>query len=546
MSVGRCGAIIVAAALLLALPVLVLGYPRAAHDAIAHIFWATHFSRLLWSGTLYPRWALDMNGGLGSPVFFYYQPLSYYLAALFDFGSDRMLSGAFQLRIAAPVVLICSGLACFVFLRGLVDRTAALIGAVAYMAMPYHLIDLYIRGDFPEFTAFVFIPLVLASVGHAVRQPFAGVVATAVSFGALVLCHPLAALVASPLFAGYTVFLFLEHRSWSALAAAAGGAVLGMLLAAVFLVPALTMQHAVFYQKSYIAYAYLFYGATHPTRAAFQHGLWAVLLLSVAMFTLAFAFRNKAGPRKQLVFWSVAGLAYCFFMTRFVTSFWVYVKVTHILQFPYRLHIAAVMALAACVGLYAARLSPRYKAAALAVFMLLGGAVAAVPVATHAFRIDPAIWAKADTCPETSLYRPIGAAHWICGARLGPLKRDPSDKAWLEDGRSAEVSRWESRSLALQVSAPKPETLYIRQFAFPGWTAVADERLVLQAVPAADGILAFTVPKGRHRVAVTLEPLPAELWGERISLAACAALLVLAGLAIARRRKVPYAMDRKA
>ena len=41
---------------------------------------------------------------------------------------------------------------------------AALFGALAYMAAPYHLVDHYYRGAYAEFAAYIVLPLVALSI----------------------------------------------------------------------------------------------------------------------------------------------------------------------------------------------------------------------------------------------------------------------------------------------------------------------------------------------------------------------------------------------
>jgi hypothetical protein len=46
-------------------------------------------------------------------------------------------------------------------LRRFASETAAIVGAVVYLASPYHLtVDLYMRAAFAEFWAFVWMPLI--------------------------------------------------------------------------------------------------------------------------------------------------------------------------------------------------------------------------------------------------------------------------------------------------------------------------------------------------------------------------------------------------
>ncbi len=77
----------VALALLLACALLMLPLwwqgGSQGHDLFHHLLSGHYFARQLWQGELYPRWLMAMNGGFGSPTFFFYPPLPYYVSALF-------------------------------------------------------------------------------------------------------------------------------------------------------------------------------------------------------------------------------------------------------------------------------------------------------------------------------------------------------------------------------------------------------------------------------------------------------------------------------
>src|SRR5215472_15010344 len=68
--------VLIAVGVILTLPTIIYGFPFFGDDSAIHTLWYTSFSHQLWSGELYPRWLVGMNGGLGSPAFFYYPPAS--------------------------------------------------------------------------------------------------------------------------------------------------------------------------------------------------------------------------------------------------------------------------------------------------------------------------------------------------------------------------------------------------------------------------------------------------------------------------------------
>lgn len=146
--------LILLAAVVLCLPLLVHGFWEFS-DARLHIHWSRNFSQQFWSGELYPRWLIGMNGGLGSPVFFYYPPTPYWITSLLVplCGFDSL--GWRPLAWSACFGLAFSGAFSFFWLRRVTPKWPALIAALLYMLMPYHLrTDLYVHGAFAEFWAF--------------------------------------------------------------------------------------------------------------------------------------------------------------------------------------------------------------------------------------------------------------------------------------------------------------------------------------------------------------------------------------------------------
>lgn len=101
----------VALALLLACALLMLPLwwqgGSQGHDLFHHLLSGHYFARQLWQGELYPRWLMAMNGGFGSPTFFFYPPLPYYVSALFA-GPGAPPSRPSTLCLAAPHWPCCS------------------------------------------------------------------------------------------------------------------------------------------------------------------------------------------------------------------------------------------------------------------------------------------------------------------------------------------------------------------------------------------------------------------------------------------------------
>ena len=138
---GRAvAAILVATAMLTSLPAA-FGPVRLNDSFWIDLVWLEQFAREMGNGSLYPRWLPLSHDGLGSPVFYYYPPLGFYLASAFaltGIGTYLALIGAFF------AAMLLSGAGVYLWLKDQTQRPW--VGALLFMIAPYHLFNFYMRG----------------------------------------------------------------------------------------------------------------------------------------------------------------------------------------------------------------------------------------------------------------------------------------------------------------------------------------------------------------------------------------------------------------
>jgi len=100
--------------------------------------------------------------GYGYPVLNFYAPAFYYLPALLALAGMDVVWAA---RLALAAVYAISGGAAYLAGRVWVRPLPALVGAIIYLAFPYRLYDLFVRGALPEFAAFVWLPMLVWAAG---------------------------------------------------------------------------------------------------------------------------------------------------------------------------------------------------------------------------------------------------------------------------------------------------------------------------------------------------------------------------------------------
>ena len=233
MGQARVDAIaIVGLALLLTFPAVVMA--PMTHDSFwIDWAWADQFTAEVARGNLYPRWLPQSHGGLGSPVFYFYPPLAFYVAAAFGLAG---LSTYASIVAAFAAGLAASGFAMRAWL--LDSAKSPLLGALLYMAAPYHLLDFYGRGALAELVAIAFVPLVALGVRRARdgRPALA-----ALSYAGLVLSHLPLALLAS-LFLVVPYAAYLSHGAARSLLRIGAALAIGLGIAAIYMVPAISLE----------------------------------------------------------------------------------------------------------------------------------------------------------------------------------------------------------------------------------------------------------------------------------------------------------------
>ncbi len=196
------------------------------------------------------RWMPDANYGYGYPFYNFYAPLSIYITAVFrtiGFSFTRSI----QLSQLAGFIVAAWGMYAL-GRRWFGSKWAAFLTAAAYTTAPFHLVNIYVRGDsLAEFWAMAFYPLVILAVDGVMdagdNQRKSRIALLALAYAALILSHNISALIFSPFLLLYILLRLifspapLLPRSPAPLLAL----LLAFALAAWFFVPAMVEKTAV-------------------------------------------------------------------------------------------------------------------------------------------------------------------------------------------------------------------------------------------------------------------------------------------------------------
>lgn len=591
--------LIVLLSLLPMAPMLQPGYQWHAHDARHSVYFLFEFDRGIQDGSLFPRWQPDFAFGYGYPFFNIYGPLAFYAGEALHLAGLPIVD-AVKAIFALSITL--SGLAMYGFVKQVLGapgqrNAAGLVAAVAYMVMPYRLVDIYVRAGLAESVAYVWVPLVLWGTWATLHRPrLANVLGLALAYAALLFTHPLTVLLLTLILVFYVAFLALARlkdevppRRWTResilplfghlghiLVPTAFALVLGLGLSAVFGLPAMTENRFVRLDQWYggrytwggdfVEFFQLFsprwgMGASVPgpdDQVSFQLGAVPVVLSLVAVVSLL--IRRKDRAFRLIVFFAALVLVAAFLMLEASAPLWQTLPLVRVVQFPWRLLTLTVFSMAFLCGAVARgeeRRGGLVDLPALVLVLLL--LLSSLPYARAEMTEREVSLAglmrfqqSADEMTGSTAWvreipgwSPLADLH-VAGEPL--TTRVDFESLYRQRGNAfARPLEFKAHRELVEYQADRPVLLTFNVFYYPGWHAYLVDRetnAVLHELPISLrgklGLITVRLPEGTGRVLLRLENTPLRSLGTAMTFASLALIagLVVGRLVLGQRRPI--------
>ena len=532
-------------------------YHIALDDALILPKYAPQMMQAFREGVVYPRWMPGDVGGYGSPMFVYYSPLLYVLAAVIGLAGlalahSKLLIELLRLYLGAYFL--------FLLVRESRGEKAGYLAAFFYVLLPTRMLDLYaINSPASRFSqAFLPMSLYFAKAYVQGRYPRRGLLYAALPYTGLALSHLATAYIFTPLLFAWCALGMDRPRLKNVLK---GSAIIlaGLTLAASFFVPVLLERgHAQFaymgrfvHQGNFILAPPqgLVHSDTETLRLKFSGSV--VFEFGLALFLLYVAWkRGGYRPGREAVYFAGASAACFFMMSPLSAPVWDLLPGMGEVQFPGRFENLNLVFVSAVLGVAASALpSPgRMPKAFLALGAVLAVAILAadakVILESKPFSEETAAAAARDAIfPE---YLPKGVDPATAeslrapGPKITfvdnvPMAKNVTDSSNAqahgqpagtgEDGR-VEIKKWGSAERTFTVSTPGPATVRVRTFYFPGWRAYIDGgETGIRSEPKTGAIL-VDVPPGMHEVRLRFTDTWPRTVGAAITLVTFAVLLL--------------------
>ncbi|MBC8249883.1 MAG: hypothetical protein H8E90_09415, partial [Anaerolineales bacterium] len=349
------------------------------------------------AGVFPARWMPDAAYGLGYPFFNFYASLPYYIAALFKFWGFGFI---WAIKLTQLLGFAAAAASMYLLAKRLFHREAsAILAALAYTYAPYHLVNVYVRGDaLSEFYAFVFYPLILWALLRLrdsllndqflpritrispIYSSVGNIALVALAYGGLILTHNVSALIFTAFVLLYILLTSnLQPPTSKWLASSAIGLGLGLAISAWFWLPALLegkyaqLEHQT---TGYLNYSNHFRGldlvqpsllfdyAIEAGQTPFAVGLAQAVLALLGVAAIVAWWIKRRRPEAQSAF-LIAGLALAtFLITPLSRPLWDNVPLLPFVQFPWRFLSLQAFFASLVIGYLAQRL-PRPRLLAL-------------------------------------------------------------------------------------------------------------------------------------------------------------------------------------
>ena len=527
------------------------------------------------SGVFPARWMPSGAYGLGYPFFNFYAALPYYVAGLLNLLGDVLSPSKgfgyiWSLKLTQVLGFAAAALFAYLLARHLWDsKAAALLTSLAYTYTPFHLIQVYVRGDaLSEFYAFAFYPLILLAIWRLRRKPSPiNTAFLALAYAGLILSHNISALVFSPFVALYILCLAapspISNTQYPIsgkkprvaidfLLTALAGIILGLALSAWFWLPALWEGKWVHLER--MTTGYLNYSGHFRSTDLIQ---WKIL----------FDYRREATPYAVGAVQAVLGMAgvvgiiiwwakcrrlernsaflllmlaiVTFLITPLSRPLWDTLPLLPFVQFPWRLLAVQALPLSLIIGCLArwpGKTSWRWIITGVLGIALLTTVMLNLPVEYLAIdevnREHVALYEYFTAyvgSPSRNEYQPrwVKPSPFTSAVLLNDGQKPPPLvlQGDLSQAKLLAQKPIEERWL-VEIASPQA-SLAFHTYYFPGWQGYVDEQRVDTSPVEGLGYIGLAVPQGSHQVVLRLERTPVRAWAESLSLAAALTIIGL-------------------
>lgn len=530
-------------------------FPIHDNEQIARVFELNYTLRAF---DIPPRISQHLGFGYGYALFNFYPSFVYYIAEVFKvLGFSYIVSTKIMLGLG----FLFAAFFMYLFAKQYFGKTGGFLSAAAYSYAPYHAVDIYVRGAFPEFWSFVFIPAIfwsLLKLQNSTKRRYA--LFTSLFLAGMILTHNLIAMMSGIFVLIYWCYLLLltkDKRNFFLKTVMA--VVMGFGLSAYFWIPSffekgativnLLTHEAGSYSLHFVCLRQFWnspwgYGGSYPGCSdglSFQIGKIHLMLGVISIFLALYLLLRKKKKQTTIIFLFAAMLVLSIFLQTIHSKFiWDVLHFFWYIQFPWRFLLFSCFTISFIIGgITLFPLPKKYRNVLVTLMILL------IVVYNRSYfqpekyfpnktdfdytNLKAIEW---DTSSLSFEYAPKGIA--VRKNIFGNTTVDIDKSKIAESGFSIvsgdmSVTEEENKpqKKIFTVNVKKSGELRINTFYYPGWELYVDNRKVMYNYNNNLRLITFNLLQGKHRVVAKFSDTPTRVIANCLSIFSLLALGVL-------------------
>lgn len=488
------------------------------------------------------RWIPDMGYQYGYPQFNFYPPGVFYLGGVFNLLGIQVID---TVKILFILGFILSALTMFIFLKDFVGKWPAFVGAILYSYVPYKAAEVYVRGSLSEFWAFVFFPLIFWSAFRLIDSGrLKYMLWLSISIGLLLITHNLMSFIFLPIFIIWVFSITVFWKKWKAFLKVILGSLLGVGLAAFFIIPVIfegkfvhleTLTGGYFdYRQHFVSLKQMFlsnhfgYGSSYlgpnddlSLSVGYVHWILGFLAVILALVN----FRKDIRIASLTLVLAASELGVLFLMHEKSSFIWERVSYLTWLQFPWRFLSDSIF-ISSILGAISIYLVSKYKKYGL----IVGVGVILSLILLHVSFFQPKAWlniSDQDKFSGESWERQLTISifdYLPIYATLPPNHKAPDFPEVLSGEADFRSYIKGSNYQKGEVNITKAALIRLPLFDFPGMEVSVNGKVIKHYnnncinEDYCFGLISFNLPKGKYFLEVKLTNTPPRVFGNLISL----------------------------
>lgn len=517
----------------------------ASFDEPTHLTNIAMFYKSIKEGQFHVTWT-DGFANYGMPIGVIAQQVTSYLGGLINFIVGNVIT-AYNLVIFIGVFL--STLFFYFFLRLNFKEKSSLVGAFLFHFAPYRIINIYIRGDIPEFFAGVFLPLILIGLYLAAhKKTLPGFILITLSTAFLILTHPMMVIVYGFIIGPYFLYLCYKNTNIIKFCLISFFAfILGLGLTGYYIIPllfeikyfyyGLGANHAVPNQfMSLINFIdpnwhYFYKNDIFPRGHFIESGLFeTIVFIGGAIYLVLTSIKNKKISINMLLLSIIIGVIIIALMTKEAFPIFLHINFISSIQHQWRLFSSFIY----LPPLILAYILNKYEKKFLIIIFV-------VMICLMRF---PQLYGKNYTLHQQSeyffnpenLHANIMNTIWTGPTQDYPIKKNKGEI--IEGKGEIKYQKVSNIERLYTVQANTKIRMADYTFYFPGWKVLVDgkDQLIQFQDPSYRGVITYEVPQGLHNIKVEFTKTKIRILGMIFSLISITTLFAL--VLLSKRKKL--------